>query len=233
MKRSHAPSQRLASSQRSAKRVKTSLTPKVYTTRTSNKVELKNNFGDTDVFQPNATTGTVILYGGISQGSDEHDRNGKAIIQLSQDLRIRLDRAIALAYTNIRIITGIYKQPLKLAGASLTALDILEPPAIGTGTLMQSPYSTEKLPNFIILGDEYINMPAQASGGTLTGGAGTLAPFAESKYITRKFNYRAMQVYDGPGADQYQNWVHFQLYLTDFTTSCAVQVEWNVVYTDN
>lgn len=232
MKRSGTVLVRNDSRYKPAKRVK-SITPKVYTKRTSNKVELKNWYGDTDAFQPDAGTGTVITYGGISQGSDEHDRNGKAIIQLSQDLRIRLDRAVGSAYTNLRIITGIYKQPLKLALAPLTAADILETPAGGAGTWMQSPYATEKLPNFIILGDEYISMPALATGGTLTAGAGTLAPLAETRFIKRSYKYKAQQVYDGSNSGSYQNWVHFQLYITDFTTSSTVQVEWNVVYTDN
>jgi len=209
-------------------RKRSRLTPLTYTKRTSNRTEVKNAYGNTDAFAV-TTTGVVIRYGFVDQGADEHERIGKAITSLGQEQRWRFDRAPGISYGCMRIITGIWKQNYLPAALDVDA--ILES-GTNAGPKMVSPFVAENSKNYVILGDEYINTDAQAAGGTLTGGTGTIDPNPSSFYIKRKYNYKAIQEYQTASGEA-SNWCHFILCVADADVKMTAELQWNVVYTDN
>jgi len=205
------------------------LTPQTYTKRNTNRTEVKNAYGNTDAFAV-TNAGVIIKFGGVDQGSDEHERVGKAITHLHHELRWRFDRAPGISYGCMRIITGIWKQAY-----ITTALDVDAILETGTGVglgNMITPFVAENSKNYVILGDEYINTDAQAGGGTLTGGTGTIDPNPTSFFIKRRFNYRAIQEYQQANESP-SNWTHFILIVADADAKMTAELQWNVVYTDN
>lgn len=205
---------------------KARLTPQTYTKKTSNLTEVKNTYGN---HAWNAvTTGTIQLYGQVAAGNGEHDRNGKAVIHLNQDLRYRIDRIAGNASSNIRVIVGIFKQ--MLGGAPIVS-DILDA-EIGGMQYFLAPFNAENSTNYIILDDEYINFPAAVAGGTLTGGSGSIAPAAGTLCLNRKYTKRFVQEYQST-AEQPANWSHFCLVVGNIDSQTAFEISYNCTFTDN
>lgn len=199
------------------------LQPKRYTSITSNKTEVKNSFGNTgDVTV--TSDGVLRTYGGVEQGSDDHERIGSEITQLYQTLNIRLERAPGVPHSTCRIIFGIWKLPLN----SPTVADILDDD--GTSRVILWPLSTETSSNYQILGDEYVNLPAVASGQDIS--TDPIIPLGTVTYMKRKFRYKRSQQYSGSGETSFRNWTHFVLLVSD-TDQCSFDLGWNVFYTDN
>ena len=157
------------------------LNPPVYVR--SNRTELKNVY-DVIPSVNISQNGTIYSFGGVAQGTGMHERIGKS--RYSSKFRVasfvlpsRLASIVQHPNHHRCVETTIRRYP--------TVTDILE--VIGGVTMMQAPYKTESSKTYVILGDELLNLPAQASVGS----SGATDPISETYFLTRKYKYRGVK----------------------------------------
>lgn len=206
------------------------LNPPKTTKRTSNRTEVKNVFDNSD---PIAVTnaGVVYTYGKITGGPEVHARIGSDVTHLGQEVIIRLDRAPAKSSAVVRLIFGVWKQASMTPGTN----DILEDPLNYNLPPEQigCPLASERSTRYRILGDEIINFPAQAAGGDLVSGSGSIASNPETIWLRRKYSYKHSQQYYGSAIGDVVDWYYFCLLVSDYNGVVTAQIMPNVFYTDN
>jgi len=202
------------------------LQPRRYTTRTANKTEVKNDYGASGDIAVTAD-GVFNVYGGVPQGSSDHERDGSNITQLYQTLNMRLVRAPASPQTTCRIIYGIWKLPQQAP----TVADILDDD--GSNGPILWPLSTETSSNYHILSDEYINLPAMSAAGSLSSGSGDIVTNGTVMYYKRKFRYKKTQQYSASSGTSARDWLYFVLVISEANGECTYCHTYNSFFTDN
>lgn len=149
-------------------------------------------------------SGTLIRFGLIENGTAEDERIGKLVTHLGFEYRVRLDRPIAMSSMCVRLITGIWKQAL----TGIPSInEILDP---NGAPMYLAPFQSENSTNMVILGDEFLNFPAQASLGGFTINSEAID---ETVLIKRRFKYRGQQEYIGTELTGVANWFHFVIII--------------------
>jgi len=200
------------------------LQPRRYTTRTANKTEVKNDYGTSGDIAV-TSDGVFNIYGGVPQGSSDHERDGSNITQLYQTINMRIVRAPAKPQTTCRVIFGIWKLPQQVP----TVGEILDDD--GTNGPILWPLSTETSSNYHILSDEYINLPATSSAQ-----ADVTDPVVANgtvMYYKRKFRYKKMQQYSASSGTSARDWIYFVLLISEANGECTFTHTYNSFFTDN
>lgn len=168
---------------------------------TRNKTEAKNNF---DTYTPTQIlSGDIWLttYGGVRLGTDDYERNGKAITQRYSDIRWRAVSASTASYLSYRVIVGIFKQSF---GTALTEDWVLEGTNAPANNILRA-INGKSSEYAVILHDKYYHGTSPVGSGA----GGVVNPLPVDQVVKLHIPYTAQQVYSTSGADSANNWTHF------------------------